>query len=120
VLAIQALNDRADSPDFLARFRLENTTVTLGATGYMTSPTPDQQNATADLGLVADPTVDRDRGFCSQPIQVTITCATEGATIRYTTDGSTPTLSSGTYSGPIAIERTTTLRTAAFRTGWRS
>jgi hypothetical protein len=70
VLAIHALNDRADSPDFLLRARMENTQVTLGPTGYMTAPSPGQQNATADLGLVADPVVDQQRGFYSAPMQV--------------------------------------------------
>jgi hypothetical protein len=121
VLAWQALNDRADSPDFLVRVRLENTEVTLGQTGYMTVSTPGEQNGAADLGLVADPVADRGRGFYSTPIQVSITCSTEGATIRYTTNGSAPSLTNGIpYTAPIAIQRTTTLRAAAFRAGWRS
>ncbi|MFP6873113.1 MAG: CotH kinase family protein, partial [Verrucomicrobiales bacterium] len=41
------------------------------------------------------------------------------ATIRYTTNGSTPTSTSGTiYNAPIRISRTTTLRAAAFKTGY--
>jgi hypothetical protein len=121
VLAVQALNDRADSPDFLMRARLENTELTLGQAGYMTVPTPGAQNGTADLGLVADPVADRERGFHSAPFQVALTCPTAGATIRFTTNGSTPTLTNGTsYVAPITIQRTTTLRFAAFRDGWRS
>lgn len=34
---------------------------------------------------------------------VTISCATVGATIYYTTDGSTPTTNSSVYSGPITV-----------------
>lgn len=46
---------------------------------------------------------------------VTITSATVGATIRYTTDGSTPTNSVGTvYSTPVAIASTTTLKAIAY------
>ncbi len=121
VLAVQALNDRADSPDFLLRLRLENTQVTLGSTGYMTMPSPGKQNSTADLGLVADPVADHERGFYSAPVQVALSCATEGAVIRYTTNGTAPSLTTGfQYTGPIPIQRTTTLRAAAFRSGWRS
>jgi hypothetical protein len=49
---------------------------------------------------------------------VTITSATSGATIRYTTDGSAPTASNGAlYAGPVAVSATTTLRAAAFASG---
>src|SRR5262249_49754606 len=49
---------------------------------------------------------------------VTITTATSGATIRYTTDGSAPTSTSGTvYSGPVTISATTTLRAIAYKSG---
>ena len=40
---------------------------------------------------------------------------TTGATIRYTTDGTPPTLENGqTYSTPISIDKTTTFRAASF------
>jgi hypothetical protein len=121
LLAVQALNDRADSPDFLMRLRLENTKLNLGATGYMTAPSPGTYNGAADLGLVADPMMNYPRGFYSSAIYVAISCATPGATLRYTTNGSAPSLANGfTYSGPIPIQKTTALRAAAFRTGWRS
>ncbi|HXJ61444.1 MAG TPA: CotH kinase family protein [Verrucomicrobiae bacterium] len=121
LLAVQALNDRADSPDFLMRLRLENTQVTLAETGYMTTPSAGTRNSAADLGLVADPVMERTRGFYSAPMQVAITGATEGAVIRCTTNGAAPSLTNGfAYAGPIPIQRTTTLRAAAFRSGWRS
>ena len=44
---------------------------------------------------------------------VTITDATKGAVIYFTTDGSTPTLKSQTYTGPIAFSATTTLKAMA-------
>lgn len=121
VLALHALNDRADSSDLLLRPRLDNTQVALGETGYISVPSPGAQNGTADLGLVADPTAAPQRGFYSAPIQVALTCDTEGATIRYTTDGSEPTSTTGTlYLAPIALSKTTTLRAAGFRNGWRT
>jgi len=54
------------------------------------------------------------------PQSVTITTATGGATIRYTTDGSTPSETNGTiYSGtPVSITTNTTLEAIAYETGF--
>ena len=48
---------------------------------------------------------------------VTLACATSGATIRYTTDGSEPTASSTAYTSAVAITATTTLNAKAFKSG---
>jgi kynurenine formamidase len=49
---------------------------------------------------------------------VTITSATSGASIRYTTDGSTPSSTVGTvYSAPVSIAATATLKAIAYKTG---
>ena len=49
---------------------------------------------------------------------VYITSATPGASIRYTTDGSTPSSTTGTiYSGPLSIGSATTLKAIAYKTG---
>jgi len=45
---------------------------------------------------------------------VTLTCATTGATIRYTLDGSQPTACSARYTAPVTIAASTTLRARAF------
>ena len=45
---------------------------------------------------------------------VTISCATEGASIYYTLDGSDPTDSSSLYDGPIVLEATTTIKARAY------
>ena len=57
--------------------------------------------------------------FSNQPIAITLSAATTGASgvaaIRYTLDGSTPTLSTGlAYATPFAVGATTTIRFAAF------
>jgi hypothetical protein len=83
-------------------------------------PSPNQSNAGNTLPLVADTKFSIDRGFFDTPFVVTITCATEGATIVYTTDGSTPTPYQGnTHASPatVAITTTTVLRAMAHRTG---
>ena len=48
---------------------------------------------------------------------VTLSCATSGATIRYTLDGSDPTSESAEYTAPIALSATTTVKARAFATG---
>jgi alpha-tubulin suppressor-like RCC1 family protein len=49
---------------------------------------------------------------------VTMTVATAGAAIRYTTDGSDPTVASTLYAGPVSVPTTTTLKAAGFKAGW--
>jgi RHS repeat-associated protein len=49
---------------------------------------------------------------------ITITTTTAGASIRYTTDGSTPSETAGTlYSGPVSIPSTATLKAIAYASG---
>jgi hypothetical protein len=50
--------------------------------------------------------------------QVTITTATAGATIRYTTDGSDPSRTNGTvYAGPVTLASSATLKAIAYKDG---
>ncbi len=63
---------------------------------------------------VSDPVFELPSGSYTQPQSVTITSATEGAQIRYTTNGSNPTASSSLYSDPIIVNGTTTLKAKAF------
>ncbi len=67
---------------------------------------------------VAAPTFSPVGGTYSTSQSVTITSATSGASIRYTTDGSTPTETAGTiYSSPVNVSVTTTLKALAYKSG---
>src|SRR5947199_1361259 len=66
---------------------------------------------------VATPAFSPPGGTYDRPQSVAISDATPGATIYYTTDGSTPTTASTVYTGPIAVTRTTTIKAMAAATG---
>ena len=68
---------------------------------------------------LATPAFSPGGGTYSTGQTVTISTTSPGASIRYTTDGSTPTATNGTlYSGAVTIGSTTTLKAVSFRTGW--
>ncbi len=66
---------------------------------------------------VAAPTFNPAGGTYAAAQNVTISCATGGASIRYTTDGSEPTLSSAVYAGAITVSSTATIKAKAFKSG---
>lgn len=67
---------------------------------------------------VAAPEFSPQGGTFSSAQVVTMTSSTEGATLRYTTDGSTPTSTNGRlYSGSLSISTTTSLKAIGFRDG---
>jgi len=87
------------------------------ATGYNTSSV-----ATAtyviDLLQAAAPTFTPPAGTYTGTQTVTISDTTSGATIYYTTNGTTPTASSTLYTGPIAVSTSETINAIAVATGY--
>lgn len=72
-------------------------------------------------GTVADPVFSQATGNYTEALSISITSATEGAQIRYTMDGSDPTLGSELFVDPIAIPELTqnlTIKAKAFKTDW--
>ena len=67
---------------------------------------------------VATPTFTPEGGTYTEAQTVSISCATEGATIRYTTNGSDPTENSATYLNPLDINETTTVKAKAWKEGY--
>jgi nucleoid-associated protein YgaU len=65
---------------------------------------------------VAAPTFTPAAGVYTSAQTVAMATATEGAQIRYTTDGTDPTATSGmVYSGPVSVAVTTTLKAVAVK-----
>lgn len=69
---------------------------------------------------VSTPTFSLAGGTYTTEQTVTISCATSGATIYYTTNGSKPSTSSTMYNGAITISETTTLKAIAIKDGTES
>ncbi|HWZ94605.1 MAG TPA: chitobiase/beta-hexosaminidase C-terminal domain-containing protein, partial [Opitutaceae bacterium] len=103
-------------------------TTTLKALAFesgMTDSTVTSGSYTSGPPQVAAPTFNPTAGTYTSAQTVTITSATSGASIAYTTDGSTPTESGDTIThgtalangGAVTISVTTTLKAMAFKTG---
>ena len=73
---------------------------------------------TIALPTVATPTITPAGGSFSGPVSVTLASATSGATIRYTTNGTTPTntAASTLYGGAFTVSATSTVKARAFAT----
>ena len=67
---------------------------------------------------VATPVFSMASGTYYETIEVEITCATEGATIYYTLDGSDPTAESAVYTEALVLEETTTVKAIAMMEGY--
>ncbi len=79
---------------------------------YFETPTPARPNATGYQGV----RFTQGSGFYDSSVGVTLTTELEGASIRYTTDGTVPTAMHGTlYERPVRIDHSTVIRAAAFR-----
>src|SRR5216117_2955868 len=119
VLAIQGLNQSSNDTDFLILPELVEYEITALTNHYFATPTPGGPNGAGFYAFVADTKFDHDRCFYDAAFSLSITTATDNATIIYTTDGSIPTLGNGTtYTGPISISGTTVIRAAAFKDGF--
>ncbi|MEY8687046.1 GH92 family glycosyl hydrolase [Bacteroides sp. AN502(2024)] len=69
--------------------------------------------------VVSIPYVDKDLNLFMDRVTVALSTATEGAEIRYTLDGSEPTISSPLYTGPFEVDHTVTVKALGFKEGFR-
>jgi len=92
---------------------------------FMAVPTPGAANVDTYEGIAETPQFSRQGCLFSEPLTVTLTTATPGATIYYTTDGTDPFSvprqrpGGNVYTGPIPVFKTMTIRAIAWLPGWR-
>ncbi len=81
---------------------------------YFRIPTPGRANEAELVGLVNEVRFNHAGGFYESAFKLSLSTATRGATIYFTTNGSTPSPTNGSvFSHPIRITTTTTLRALA-------
>ncbi|MDC0325618.1 CotH kinase family protein [bacterium] len=81
-------------------------------------PSPGKINGDVLFGFVENVVFSVERGFVDQPFSLSMSTTTEGATIRYTTDGTEPTAEQGeVYGSPVQVDSTSVFRAAAFMEG---
>jgi formylglycine-generating enzyme required for sulfatase activity len=102
-------------------FQISNST-TIKAIAYKTGWITSQvaSGTYTVTGTVATPTFSPGGGTYTTAQEVSISCAVNGATIRYTIDGSAPSKTNGSvYSSPIPINSSTTLKAIAYKQDWK-
>jgi hypothetical protein len=127
VLAIHGLDYPVSGPGVVNDFFIMPvlTGITVGdiqtnSAMYFSTPTPGDDNVFGVLGYVGDTSFTVDRGFYTNAFDVEISCNTDGVSIYYTIDGTTPATDNGTlYTGAVTIAETTVLRAGAFVTGYQ-
>ena len=82
-----------------------------------TAPTTVVAFASDIANTVATPRALPIAGTYTGAQSVALTCATVGATIYYTVDGSTPDATKTAYNGPIAVAATATIKAIAIKSG---
>ncbi len=115
VLAFQGLNSSAADGEFLLQPELIAGAALTGR--YFTTATPRSANGAGYSGFTGDTSFSIKRGFYDTPQTVAITCATPGAVIAYTTDGTDPSPANGTQTtspATVSVNTTTILRATAF------
>src|SRR5205085_2817123 len=105
------ISTAARSADWiLTEFRNQNSPATFFAVG--------PQEGSGAPSQVAAPTFSPPAGNYTSTQPLTISTTTAGASIRYTTDGSTPTSTLGTvYVSPVSVSSSLTLKAIAYKAG---
>lgn len=119
VLAVQWLNADASDTDALFQPLLELSGARLTPPRFLAKSTPGSANDVGFIGVVEPVNFSVPRGFQEAPVDLALTTATPDAEIRYTLDGSAPSLARGLrYGAPIKLSATTVVRAAAYKAGF--
>jgi alpha-tubulin suppressor-like RCC1 family protein len=97
-----------------------NADATIKARAFRSGWTPSDTGTTTlwiDQTSLLAPSISPATGSFQDPVLVTISSTDAGVTVRYRTDGADPDEFSPIYRFPLLIERTTTVRVRAFRSG---
>ena len=116
VLAFHLLNRSATNNDICLLPEIELVNITgldRESHRYFQTPTPGLPNAPGFPALADPPQADHEGGAFTEPFALTLTAA-DGATIRFTTDGSEPTEQSNVYDGPITVDDTLILKARTY------
>ena len=92
-------------------------TATQASSGNYSSATATATLTVGAEGTVAAPTFSTAAGAIAFPTTITLSSATDGATIYYTIDGSTPTTAS-TSGTSVVVNSAQTIKAFAIKTGW--
>ncbi|MBN1542237.1 CotH kinase family protein [candidate division KSB1 bacterium] len=86
---------------------------------FFDPPTPGAANVGGVYeGILESPIFSQPSGFYSGIVQIELTGDPRASSLRYTLDGSVPTLQSPIYTAPVEIKTTSVIRAASFRRGF--
>jgi len=110
-----------DYPAAIGRISYARTTDGGDEWGYSGNPTPEASNTDGKFAVeqLDAPTVDKNTQLFDSPMQICVNIPL-GATLRYTIDGTAPTLTNGETSetGIFSIDATTVFRFRVFKDGY--
>jgi hypothetical protein len=119
MLAVHGLNIAAGDNDFFIEPQIIATLTNPTPGNFIAAPSPGALNNAGFIGVVADTKFSVNRGFYDTPFSLSITTATAGASVYFTTNGSAPSPVNGfLHSSPINITGNSFIRAQAFLSGW--
>ncbi|MBR4837704.1 MAG: chitobiase/beta-hexosaminidase C-terminal domain-containing protein [Bacteroidales bacterium] len=108
----------SSSPTYSTAISVTTTNTTIKAIAVKDGLSDSEVASATYVIKTKTPTFTVSGGTYTTSQSVELQCETAGATIHYTTDGSTPTASSPTYSSALSVSETTTIKAIAVKANW--